>query len=153
MVNFGENLQEKYSDVKYGNSFNGEKGKGKECVNNKGKEEIMIHVKVRYRHSTDHRHPSPDTLHSPLLKILTQYFANSSRVSPQRQHDLLRQTSSHTLYIYIYTHTHTYIYIYIYTRARAHIHTHTHTHTHTYIYKILTTLIHRNSIKSTETNH
>jgi len=69
----------------------------------------MTHVKVRYRHLTDHRHPSPDTLHSSLLKIRTQYFANSSRVSPQRQLDLVRQTSSHT-------------------RARARVHTHTHTH-------------------------
>jgi hypothetical protein len=31
-------------------------------VNNKGKEEIMTHVKVRYGHLTDHRHPSPDML-------------------------------------------------------------------------------------------
>lgn len=81
VVNFGENFQEKYTDVKYRNSFNGERGKGKEYVNNKGKEEILTHVEVRYRHLTDHRHPSPDTLHSPLLKILTEYFANSSRVS------------------------------------------------------------------------
>ena len=68
----------------------------------------MTHAKVRYRHLTDHRHRSPDTLHSLLLMILNQYFANLSRESPQRQLDLVRQTDiitrtrTHIIYIHIY---------------------------------------------------